>query len=298
MEALARSVFRTICWFEVADYAPTAFEIWKWLYSPPTGATLEEVMRVLEEMDTVETLDGYWGRRGSGLATRVGMRRERYADALRKMKRVRRAACWFRLFPWVEMVAVGNTLAWWNTRPESDIDLFIVCAPRTVWLTRLCLVTPFAFLGWRPGPGVQDPLCFSFFVSRNTLDLRPLRLPDEDPYFAYWLRSLVPVFDRGEVYVQLQKANAWAMDEIPNAPGRSPHPVCTVASSWLLAPSWLAWFEPWVRRLQEGRLPEKIRSMMNKDTRVVLNDDVLKFHDQDRRAEIRDAWNTLSNTTV
>lgn len=298
MSPLEQAIFRTVCWFEVADYAPTAFEVWKWLYRPPEGVMLEHVMRALEADKRLETVDGYWGRRGAGLAERVAARRERYVDALRKMKRVRRAVWWFRLFPWVEMVAVGNTLAWWNTRPESDIDLFIVCAPGTVWLTRLCVVTPFAFLGWRPGPGVQDPLCFSFFVSRNALDMRPLRLSIEDPYFAYWLRSLIPVFDRDTVFLQLQKENAWAMDEIPNAPGRAPHPVFTVAPSWFVFPSWLAWLEPWARRLQEGRLPEKIRAMMNKDTRVVLNDDVLKFHDQDRRAEIRDAWNELVKQEV
>jgi hypothetical protein len=45
-------------------------------------------------------------------------------------------------------------------------------------------------------------------------------------------------------------------------------------------------FETPAKRLQSKMFPERIRGMMNRDTRVVVNDDVLKFHVDDRREEI------------
>lgn len=47
------------------------------------------------------------------------------------------------------------------------------------------------------------------------------------------------------------------------------------------------------KEIQLRRLPARILDMMNKDSRVVVTDSVLKFHDNDRRAEYRDRWNAL-----
>jgi len=47
-----------------------------------------------------------------------------------------------RWIPGLRMVAVSNSLAMYATHKNSDIDLFIITAPRRLWLVRtLVLLT-------------------------------------------------------------------------------------------------------------------------------------------------------------
>lgn len=213
-----------------------------------------------------------------------------------------------RLVPGVVAVAAGNTLAWWNTRPDSDIDLLVVARPGTVWLARLLVVAPFALLGKRPGASAVDPFCFSFFATTDALDFSSLRLDGGDPYLAYWTRSLVPVLDRGGAFDRIRAENEWTREVLPNVdfarrPSLTP-PRPTGLSSGR-APyeegerngerrSFVATtLERVARAIQLRRFPPKIRALMNVDSRVVVNDRVLKFHENDRREEYRDRLNEL-----
>ena len=53
--------------------------------------------------------------------------------------------------------------------------------------------------------------------------------------------------------------------------------------------------ETLARRIQERRLPKQIAELANKDSRVVLNEFMLKFHENDRREEFRRQFETLMN---
>jgi hypothetical protein len=79
----------------------------------------------------------------------------------------------------------------------------------------------------------------------------------------YWQRSLVPVYVRSRSETGSRK---------------NPRPDLG---------------ESLARRFQLRRLPAKIRAMMNQDSRVVVTDQMLKFHDEDRRAEYRDSLKSL-----
>ena len=52
-------------------------------------------------------------------------------------------------------------------------------------------------------------------------------------------------------------------------------------------------FERLARRFQIRRFPTSIRALVNADTRVVVTDDVLKFHTDDRRVEFREAYEKI-----
>lgn len=258
-------MWKTVAWFSLFETPVTVFEIWRWLFEPDRAYGLDEVYAALEGEGLRGKLvgtDGMWTLAGGSPGALAAERHARFLDAARKYGKLRRATRYLSRVPGVVGIAAGNTLAWWNTRPESDIDLFIVTRPGTVWTARLLCVLPFALLGRRPGASAVDPFCFSFFASEDALDLSALRLEDGDPYLDYWIRSLVPVF--GTVLA-------------PAAPAA-------------VRPSAV---ERLARRFQFRRLPRRIREMMNRDSRVVITDSMLKFHDRDRRAEYRDAHAAL-----
>ncbi len=315
---LEQVIHRTVTWFSLFETPVTVFEIWKWMLSPDRVYTLEEVYEAVSESNATPTdakaLVGKKVALNNGFkGTLVPSHQDRFLDATRKYKKLRRAVRYLKLVPGVEAIAAGNTLAWWNTRPDSDIDLFIVTRPGMIWLARLLCVTPFALLGKRPGKSGIDPFCFSFFVTSDVLDLSSLRLPGGDPYLAYWTSSLVPVFDRGGVWEKFREANRWTETVLPHTASPSTHSIpqgrhedtrratrFTRSGSKLfrllqqiplLFPERAKRVEGLnrlARSFQLKRLPKQIKTLMNKDSRVVVTDQMLKFHDNDRRAEYRD----------
>lgn len=284
---LEQSIVRTLCWFSVMRYPLTGFEIWKWLIEPARPYDLSEVYRVLEMSEWVkgkmETQGGRFILAGEKEEV-VGTRAQKYLDSVKKFRKLRRAAIHFHLFSSVRAVSAVNSIAWWSTTEESDIDLFVVTKPRSIWSTRFWMVLPFMLMGARPEDSKQDPFCFSFFATQNQLAMDDLRLKEGDHYFAFWLKSMVPLLDRDQNFRELEKMNAWADKILPNASSRSVHPLHRSLSPFPPFHSFPP-FESFYRSIQHKRFPHVIRHLANKDSRVVITDDMLKFHETDRRAE-------------
>ncbi len=300
---LEESILRTLCWFSVFNYPLTAFEVWKWLIDPSRPYELVEVYRVLEVSPWLaqrfHCSDGYYMLAGCGaVAQHVETRHERFLDAVRKFKKLRRASLFFQLLPGVRAVGAVNTLAWWHTKETSDIDLFIVTKPGFIWSTRFFLVIPFALLGMRPHhhseeddghEGVLDPFCFSFFATRRAIQLESLRHGSLDYYLAFWTKSIVPIFDKDQVFDEVSRINTWTDRVLPNGKYRKVHHAHAPAEIPAL-PIQMKLLEPWFRWFQQRRFPESIRSIANVDSRVVVTDDMLKFHENDRRAQFMSVY--------
>lgn len=302
---------RTVLWFSQFSHPLTVFEIWKWLLQPERAYGLGEVYAILERSswlhDKLESQDGFYVLKGSGIRRLIQGRQEKFLDAERKFALLRRAATYFSLLPAVRCVAAANTLAWWSTTKDSDIDLYIVTKPGHIWSTRFWLVVPFLLLGRRPSyassppyeggaRGGLDPFCFSFFSTSTSLNVEELCLP-RDYYMAFWVRSLVPVLDRDGSLEAVQTQNRWASRTLPNAQPRHHHHR-HVPSMLMSLPIQWRFTEPVFRRVQRDRLPTYLREIANLDSRVVVTDDVLKFHDNDRRAQYRDAYESLLSRHV
>ncbi len=298
---LEQSIHRTATWFSLFETPVTVFELWKWMQEPDRAYSLEETHAALEGewlRDRLVEVDGVWTTRLSGVSATASERRTRFLDATRKFKKLRRAMRYVRLVPGVVAVAAGNTLAWWNTRPDSDIDLLVVTRSGVVWLARLLVVMPFALLGKRPGATSIDPFCFSFFATTGSLDFSSLRLEGGDPYLAYWVRSLVPVMDRGGVFDRILAENEWTREALMNVETARRSPLTPPPNEKGKrnggGPSFVATIlERLAKTIQLRRFPPKIRALMNVDTRVVVSDRMLKFHENDRREEYRDKLNEL-----
>jgi len=294
---LETAIIKTVAWFSLFDYPLTLFEIWKWSGHKTSLAEVEGALRESVWLrGRLEFQDGFFVLGGRPIETLIAIRQERFLDATRKFKKLHRAARYFSLFPFVRAVFACNTLAWHHTMPESDIDLFIVVAPGTIWLSRLLLVMPFRLLGRRPKQTTIDPFCFSFFITSDSLSLEKLLLPDGDPYMSYWLASLIPILDRGEIQNQLVEKNKWAFEILPNAysflspsklwgRGRTPLRVWRKGVGVLL--------ERLAKQLQQKFLPPQIKDAANIDSRVIVSDTMLKFHLNDRRVYFRDEWKKL-----
>ncbi len=287
---LDQAILKTIAYFSLFDYPLTTFEVWKWLFGSRKQYTYQEVRQTLWNSDILENRiehsNGFWGMSGSLVASLVATRHERWLDAWRKYKRLRKAVKYLSRLPSVRGIAACNTLGWNNTRVDSDIDIFILVKEGSIWTTRLLAVSPFKILKMRPGES-RDPLCFSFFLTDTNLNIASLALEPDDPYLTFWTRSIVPVFDRDGVFHEFDQANSWAQEALPNSCAVAEHRMRT-CPAFGKARRMLGCFENMAARIQRSRFPEVIQNMANRDSRVVVSDAILKFHDNDRREEYRD----------
>ena len=285
--ALETSIYRTLAYFAYFKYPLTSFEIWKWLLEPRQETSLAEVVQTLSSStwlsERLESHQGFYAL--EHVAEQRHDRHLRFLDAMRKYQKVERVIKLLGRLPWIDGIAVCNSLSWHHTNGESDIDLFIVAKPGRVWSARMLSTLPIMLLRQRPGEAKLDPMCLSFFSTESAFDFAKLKIGSADPYLAYWCQSLVPVVSRGAWQARFQLANAWLREVLPNAA-----PVLRASRFRSNAPlrwPWLPVSERLLKQFQIEKLPPAIRKLMNKDTRVVVNDQMLKFHEQDSRDLIR-----------
>ncbi len=277
-----------IAFFDMFDYALTDWEIWRML-----GVKCEffEVVEALENMGSrAARKNGFYFF--SGRDKNIIERLNRYNFADRKFKRAVSVSKIFRFIPWIKMIAVGNLLGSHNLKDGSDIDFFIVAEDRRIWLARFFCAGIAKIAGWRPKHNdSRDKICLSFYVSESALDLKGLMIKQKtDIYFIYWLAGLAPVYDAGKIYEKLIADNLWLKNHLPNwRPGvqsrqRRVKPFlsgfCHDAIDFLIGG-----LEPQFKKPQIKFLPPKLKNLMNKDTRVVVDDKIIKLHANDRREE-------------
>lgn len=302
MTTLSRCVIGTLAYSEGVSYPLSAVEVWRGLLVHPhteTDISLAAVAQELADLTAAGVVHedgGLFSLPGSPMSRPE--RACRYRLAERKFRRARRVAKVLRLLPFVRAVAVCNSLAVSNAREDSDVDLFLIAAPRRLWTARLLAVGLLRLLRLRPGEAARDPVCLHFFVSEDALSLHDVALPlsrtgSPDLYLAWWMTELVPLVDGGTMD-RFWKANAWAREYFPNAAPKVPSPRRSV-----FFPSLFSGFlerlvprgvEVYAERLQRKLLSPELSARANRGTEIVLSADRIKCHAEDRREHYRSRW--------
>lgn len=286
---LELAIFRTVAYFSYFRYPVTTFEIWKWLLEPGQLYDYYDVLSTLTTSswlrERFEYSRGFYGL--GEIVEQIANRQERLVNALRKYAKLAWVMEIVGRAPHIEGVAICNSLAFHHTLPTSDIDLFIVTNSDRVWTARLLATAPLMLLRQRPGERTEDPVCLSFFVTPGALGFEHLKISERDPYLAYWSQTLIPLFDRSSWLEKFQTENTWMQKVLPHA-----YPVKRARAfryKERKAIPGVGISEAFAKKIQEERFPKAIHELKNRDTRVIVNEVMLKFHEHDRRAEIKEA---------
>jgi hypothetical protein len=229
--------------------------------------------------------------------------------------------------PGIEMIAVSNSLSMYATHPDSDIDLFIVTAPRMIWFVRF-FVTLRLWIAWvwRHGDDIAENFCLSFFITTEAMNLEKIAIRN-DIYLYCWIYYLKPILIRWSIYERFLEANSWVEvseeQRIQNQEFRIQNSKWRKeVNSWGLGEGtvWVRWehftdersapsfsfpngFGTFATKSTEilclwinifirfFLLPRSINSYnkLGKPEWIIISDQMLKFHPKDRRESIRDA---------
>ncbi|MDO8592221.1 MAG: hypothetical protein Q7R92_00440 [bacterium] len=317
---LKEAIVKTVAYFDMFDWPLTSLEIWLNL---EVKCGLLEMMEALEQKDTRCPLDTECPKNGfyflAGRSEIILERLRRYNFTDRKFKRALRAARLFKFIPWVKLVAAANLFGDHNLKDGSDIDLFIITAKNRLWISRWFCVGLVKFLRWRPdlAKGIyRDRICLSFFISEAALELSAVRLgqkknppcppllkgAEQDIHFAHWLIGLKPIYEKEPgIYQKFIFANGWLKQSFPNwrppimaSRGR----IKNGASGFYgdLLEMFLGGLEPQFKKLQIRIMPRRVKELMNQGTNVIVNDEIIKTHVNDRREEYRERYEKKINS--
>ncbi len=300
---LEKSIIKTIAYFDVFNFPLTVSEIWKWLYRPRNKYSLEQVRDALENsqwlkerLDLHEAFFSLKDRENIYL-----LRKQNNNWAERKFKKTVRLIKVFRCLSFIRMIAVCNNLSYSNSRDGSDIDLFIITRKDQIWLARFFALLILKLSRLRPTEeDHRDKFCLTIFVDETALNMRQIMLGQHDIHFVYWLSQFLPVYDPDALYEKFFVANGWIKEYLPNIyPNHFVHQVKSTKFSRLIEkifvgighiPFLADQLYSLIRRLQIKIIDRHLQSMINIDTRVIVNERILKFHSNDRRDQYFHAW--------
>ncbi|HAT03428.1 MAG TPA: hypothetical protein DCS29_01460 [Candidatus Magasanikbacteria bacterium] len=301
-QTLAQSIVRTLAYFDIFDYPLTKEELYRFLYTESTGQwEYKDFLNILSQDDSFHMWscsDGFYflPRREKIIA----QRQRRVAFLEQKMKIAHRGVQKIKWIPFVRAVFVCNTVASSSAQEDSDVDVFIVVKKNRLWFTRLLVTLTLSFFRLRRTKRrIANKICLSFYVADSHLNMSSLRIAHPDIYLVYWLAQLVPMYDPDDLYESIQRANAWAYVYVPYASMSyfllDRYRVDDTAWS-LRAKRFFAYFindnmNAYAKYVQQRKMKRNIHSIGHlSDTRVVVNDAVLKFHENDRRQEYQEKW--------
>lgn len=287
-DKIKKAIVETVVFFDLFDYPLTIFEIWQYL---SVKCKLADIKNILDGVKIREK-GGFYFLDGREEIVKIRIARYNYSN--KKFKRTIWISRIFKFIPWIKMIAIGNIIGKYNLKKKSDIDLFIITEKNRLFITRLFCVGIIKILGLRPSvENKKDKICLSFFVSEEGMDLKKLMLKEnKDLYFTYWLVGLVPIYDVDKFYNKLIKMNNWIYDFFPNWDtnwdigwiGYN----CDVGKNFSyfyhdIFDMFFGGLNSKAKRLQFKIMSNKLKDIMNQDTRVVINNKVLKLHSVDRR---------------
>lgn len=300
---LEKSIIKTLAFFDVFDYPLTNLEIFKWLYRPDKKYSLLQVEEALENSEflknEIASQEGFYSLKNR---EHLYLKRKQNNNlAERKFRRACILASIYRYVPFVRMIAICNTLAYSNAKETSDIDLFIIAKKNTIWLARFFTIFFVRVLGQRPEPdNKKDTFCLSFFIEEDSLNIRNTMLHKDDIYYPYWISQLMPLYDPDGLYQKFLVANDWYLQYLPNSypnqfskevrADRKSKIVAKITQGIFKIPFLGDYLHSFLRELQIKIIDRNLKSLINVDTRIIVNEKMLKFYPNDNRELFFKRW--------
>ena len=299
--SLQNSILKTIAFFDIFDFPLTAEEVQEYLYNYKKPVHIKEIKGTLEQMERIERIHDFYVLKGRGKL--VDVRKARKFIAEKFWGRVRQYGQYIVRVPFVEMTAICNNLAYDNPTELSDIDLFIVIKEGRMWIARLIISLILHFYGVRRhGDKIAGRFCLSFFVTPKKLNIEPLLLNQEDPYMAYWTKLIMPVFGEKTYNKFIEENRGWLeksyglkfSDKTRKQFGF--HQKSFSQRFWEFAlKGFVGNFIELLLKNTFKKHTLKKAGRLSHEASVIVTDDILKFHNHDRRREYLEKWRKLVN---
>jgi hypothetical protein len=193
--------------------------------------------------------------------------------------------------PGLRMIWIWNSISMNCATPDSDIDLYIVTTPNRMWLVRILVTFVFQILWVRKTPKHHAwRFCLSFFSTINSLNFSKFAL-EEDIYLYFWVLYFKPILDINNNYNKfVEQNNTWSdFSKYSNIISENKkHITCSknISDKSIFSKLW----DIFDILLKKIFLPKTLKHYEKiwKPYGVIINSDMLKFHNWDVRKKMRE----------
>lgn len=289
MLSLSDYYYATVAYADIFIYPLTVDDVYFWFIKTIPKQNIHQ--RQVRGITRVGNMIFLKGRRS--IITR---QKNRQHYSRNKLRIARSVAGLFKFIPTIKLVGITGGLAMRNAGKTDDIDIFIITAAKTIWITRLLTVILLDIFGKRRKPGqvhVADKICLNMFMSENEL-----RLPktEQDLFAAHEVLQMEPLWSRGDIYRKFLIQNNWVKYFLPVAwnikqNGLNFHPKNS---------HWWTYVGIFFLRLSEhpARLFQ-LWYMHKRRTVESVSSEVIRFHPRDARVWVKkELWLRLAKINI
>jgi hypothetical protein len=201
----ARSVYQTICYFDIFKYPLKAAEVREFCTEKISeDCLLASLGELIAENKIVKVKDYYLLSEKD--QENISKRASSEVHLARKLSRIKRFARLVSAFPFVEAVYISGSVSKGLLDSNGDVDYFIIARASRVWLCRTLLIAfkKIILLNSR------KYFCVNYFI-----DTQNLTVPDNNLFVATEIVTLVPVTEN-DVVKEFEASNSWARRQFPN----------------------------------------------------------------------------------
>ncbi|KKQ27974.1 MAG: hypothetical protein US42_C0003G0031 [Candidatus Magasanikbacteria bacterium GW2011_GWC2_37_14] len=308
IDGLKKSILKTLAYFDIFNHPLTKEELFRYLLITDNSDLRIKYTDFIKQLDGLPGEVRPWRTKSGfyflpGQEKNVATRQARVKISEQKMKIAVRGIKKIAWVPFVRAVFVCNTIAMGVAEENSDIDVFIIVKKNRIFLARaLATLILSLFRIRRTKNKINNRICLSFYVADDQLNLEKVGIKD-DVYLIYWLNNLIPVYDPEGLHKSVVKANKWVERYLINS-----LQLFVTSRQWkvdngkvgkffkkILEKVWGAKYGDLIEAQAKGAQLAKMKMNYNSaqnipDTRVIVSDSMLKFHENDRREEYREKW--------
>ena len=282
------SIYTTIAFFNIFDFPPTLDEII--YYSMRLKRDKEYVNDFLRGNALIGEQYGYYfifGRQNI-----VDIRKERAQINDDYWMKARKYLPFLQMVPFIKLAAVCNNLSFNNCKSNSDIDVFIITEKGRLFTARTLSTFLFMLIGIKRNKAkTAGRFCLSFYVSEDGMNLNKMAIKPFDVYLDYWFRSLKPVFFEKETLREFYKINEWSTGRFCNWGIKEPYlkdngffKSIGNMQKFFLKKRFGDFIEKKLADIHLKRL-EKNKKNFTEESDVIVTNEMLKFHNIDKRKE-------------
>ena len=205
-------------------------------------------------------------------------------------KKIYKYVNYIKWIPWLKTISIWNSLAMNNANSESDIDLYIVTTRNSMWLNRIIITFLFQIMWVRKNDkNHAGRFCLSFFSTLDWMSFKNWKI-ENDIYLYFWIIYMKPILDYDSTYKNFINLNKeWLeIDEYKDIIYNNKKFIQYKKNTknWLILDKIITILDKIVKKLL---LPKTLSHFEKiwKPYWVIINDDLLKFHNNDIRKEIK-----------
>jgi hypothetical protein len=184
--------------------------------------------------------------------------------------------------PCIKGVFVCNSLSMNATNENSDIDLFIVSSNDRLWVVRILVTLYFQILGnRRTSYKVKNNFCLSFFSTENGVaNFNDIKI-ENDIYLFFWVYYLKTIVDKNNIYKDLLD-----LFNIENVNNDFDKYKINLNYKNKEINNFFNFFEYLLKKLFIKKTLNH-KNKLKDSWGVIINNDMLKFHDNDVRKKVK-----------